>query len=53
MDDKVLKCIYARYSSESKGYSLYHPYIKRILVSCDVVSVEDALQPLLSCNKET
>ena len=53
LDDKVVKCIFVGYSSESKGYRLYHQQTKRILVSRDVVFVEDAIQPLLSCTKET
>ena len=52
LDDKVVKCIFVGYSAESKGYRLYHPQIKQILVSRDVVFVEDAVQPLLSCTKE-
>ena len=32
---------------------MYHPQSKRILVSRDVVFVEDLVQPLLSCTKET
>ena len=53
LDDKAVKCIFVGYSSESKGYRLYHPQTKRILVSRDVVFVEDAMQPLLSCTKNT
>ena len=53
LDDKAVKCIFVGYSSESKGYHLYHPWTKRILVSHDVVFVEDAIQPLLSFTKET
>ena len=53
LDDKAVKCIFVGYSSESKGYRLYHPQSKRILISRDVVFVEDAVQPLLSCTKET
>ena len=53
LDDKAVKCIFVDYSFESKGYRLYHPQTKRILVSRDVVFVEDAVQPLLSCTKET
>ena len=53
MDDKAVKCIFVGYSAESKGYHLYHPQTKQILVSRDVVFVEDAVQPLLSCTKET
>ena len=49
LDDKAVKCIFVGYNSESKGYCLYHPQSKRILVSRDVVFVEDAIQPLLSC----
>ena len=51
LDDKA--CIFVGYSSESKGYRLYHPQTKRILVSRDVVFVEDDVQPLLSCTKDT
>ena len=53
LDDKAVKCIFVGYSAESKGYRLYHPQTKRILVSRDVVFVEDAVQPLVSCTKET
>ena len=53
LDDKAVKCFFVGYSSESKDYRLYHPQTKRILVSYDVVFVEDAIQPLLSCTKET
>ena len=53
LDDKAVKCIFVGYSAKSKGYRLYHPQTKRVLVSRDVVFVEDAVQPLLSCTKET
>ena len=53
MDDKAVKCIFVGYSAESKGYRLYHPQSKRILISRDVVFVEDVVQPLLSCTKQT
>ena len=44
---------FAGYSSKSKGYRLYHLQSKRIMVSRDVVFVEDAVQPLLSCTEGT
>ena len=53
LDDKAVKCIFVGYSAESKGYRLYHPQSKCILITRDVVFVEDAVQPLLSCTKET
>ena len=53
LDDKAIKCIFVGYSVESKGYRLYHLQTKRILVSQDVVFVEDDVQPLLSCTKQT
>ena len=43
VDDKATTCTFVGYSSESKGYHLYHPQNKRILVSQDVVFVEDAV----------
>ena len=46
LDDKDVKCYFVGYSCESKGYRLYHPQTKRILVSKDVVFVEDAVQPI-------
>ena len=52
LDDKAVKCIFVGYNSESKGYRLYHPQSNHILISRDVVFVEDAVQPLLSCTKE-
>ena len=45
LDDKAVKCIFVGYSAESKGYRLYHPQSKRILISRDVVFVEDVVQP--------
>ena len=51
LDDKTMKSVFVGYSSESKGYHLYHPQSKRIMVSRDVVFVEDAIQALLSCAK--
>ena len=33
LDDKAVKCTFMGYSLESKGYRLYHPQTKRILVS--------------------
>ncbi|MCO5605762.1 hypothetical protein L7F22_059946 [Adiantum nelumboides] len=53
LDDKAVKCIFVGYSAESKGYRLYHPQTKRILVSRDVVFVEDSVQPLLSCTRDS
>lgn len=44
----TIKCIFVGYTIESKGYRFYHPQSKRILVSQDVVFVEDVKQPLLS-----
>ena len=43
LDDKVVKCIFVGYSAKSKVYRLFHPQTKRILVSRDVVFVEDAV----------
>jgi len=40
LDDKVVKCIFVGYSAESKGYRLYHPHSKHILVSRDVFFVD-------------
>ena len=37
LDDKAMKCIFVGYNSEIKGYKLYHPQSKRILISWDVV----------------
>ena len=47
LDNKGVKCIFVGYSSKSKGYRLYHPQSKCILISWDVVFVEDVVQPLL------
>ena len=50
LDDKAVKCIFGDYNAKSKGYRLYHPQTKCILVS--IVFVEDVVQSLLSCTKE-
>ncbi|WP_286490054.1 hypothetical protein, partial [Escherichia coli] len=52
LDDKAFKCIFVGYSSESKGYRLYHLATKQILVSRDVVFVENSVQPMLSCKNQ-
>jgi len=52
LDDKAVKCIFVGYSIENKGYRLYHLQTKYILVSWDVVFVEDFVQPLLSCTRD-
>ena len=44
LDDKAVKCIFVGYNSKSKGYKFYHPQTKHILVSQDVVFVEDVVQ---------
>ena len=41
------------YIDEIKGYWLYHLQTKCILVGHDVVFLEDAIQPLLACVKES
>ena len=43
LNDKAVKYIFVGYSAENKGYRLYHPQTKRVLVSRDVVFVEDAV----------
>jgi len=53
LDDKVIKCIFVGYSTESKDYRLYHPQTKRILVSRNVVFMEDFVHPLLSCTRDS
>ena len=53
LDDKAIKCIFAGYSNESKGHHFFHPQTKKILVSQDVVFVEDVVQHLLLCTRET
>ena len=39
-DSKSRKCIFLGYSDEAKGYHLFNPMTKKVLVSCDVVFVE-------------
>ena len=48
-----MKPISICYNVESKGYMLYHPQSQQILISCDVVFVEDVVQLLVSWNEET
>lgn len=37
LDDNSTKCIFVGYSSETKGYRLYNPLSKKLLISRDVV----------------
>jgi len=54
LDDKAVTNVFLfGYSTGSKDYRLYHPQTKRILVSLDVVFVEDSVQPLLSCTRDS
>ena len=54
LDGKDIKHIFVGYSAKSKGYGLYHhPQSKHILISHDVIFVEDAIQPLFACVKES
>lgn len=41
LDDKAVRCIFVGYSSESKGYRLYHPGTQKILTSRDVTFAEE------------
>ena len=54
LDDKSTKCIFIGYSTETKGYKLYDPTSKKIIVSRDVVFDEDSntkTNDLQSCEK--
>ena len=46
LDEKAIKYIFNGYSVDIKGYKLHHPQTKCILASCDVVFIEDVVQPL-------
>jgi hypothetical protein len=41
LDNKGEKCIFVRYSEESKAYKLYNPTTRKVLISRDVQFVED------------
>ena len=41
LDDKSIKCIFLGVSEESKAYRLYNPVTKRIIISRDVVFMEN------------
>jgi hypothetical protein len=45
LDSKAWDCIFVGYSAESKAYRLYHPASGRIVISRDVVFVEDSVKP--------
>ena len=36
LEDKVEKCIFLKYSHETKGQKLYNPFIKKVIISKDV-----------------
>ena len=52
LEAKALKCIFVGYNSESKGYRLYVPSTRKIIVSRDVIFDEYASQPLLSIKQQ-
>lgn len=37
LEDKRVKCIFLGVSDQSKGYKLYNPNTKKIIISCDVI----------------
>ena len=41
LDDKAIRCIFIGYSSESKGYRCYDPKSKKVIISRDVVFMEN------------
>ena len=41
LDSKEEKCIFIRYSEESKAYRLYNPSTKKLIVSRDVQFIEE------------
>ena len=43
LDEKAIKCIVVGYSAEIKVYILYHLQSKCILISHDVVFMEDVV----------
>ena len=36
MGARALKCIFVRYSQTQKGYKLYHPITRKVLITKDV-----------------
>ena len=52
-DDKIEKCIFIGYSHETKGYKLYNPKTKKLVVSRDVAFVENCVWNWLSEEKSS
>ena len=52
LDDKAKKCIFVGYSAESKGYRLYYPLMNTIIVSRDVVFIENSDFPMHECKNQ-
>ena len=52
LQDKAKKCIFVGYNKESKGYQLFQPNTGKIIISQDVISAENATQPLMDCSSE-
>lgn len=42
LDKKNEKCIFVRYNNESKGYRLYNPESKKIIIFRDVIFDENS-----------
>ena len=53
LDDKAIKCIFLGYSAESKGYRLYEPSTRRVIVSRDVIFDETSSMPLRDCKVQS
>lgn len=41
LDDKSVKCVFVGYSDETKGYRLYNPKNKDLIINCDVIFNEN------------
>lgn len=54
MGSEVIKpsSVFPGYASKSKVYRLYHPPSQKIIISHNVIFVEDAFQPLVVCIRE-
>ena len=49
MDDKAIKCIFLGYNVKSKGYKLYEPSTRRVVISRDVIFDKTSSMPLWDC----
>ena len=53
LDDKAIRCLFLGYSAESKGYRLYEPSTRWVVVNRDVIFYDTSSMPMQDCKLQS